>query len=77
MSASINEKTVDDNSPELSKIRKELIENHPEAKIVSVLVLTMLNLIYSIPQIVFPFKNPRIFELLALRACKYLTGRCC
>ena len=47
MSASINDKTTDDNSPELSKIRKELIENHPEAKIVSVLVLMMLNFIYS------------------------------
>ncbi|XP_022338389.2 uncharacterized protein LOC111133937 isoform X1 [Crassostrea virginica] len=34
MSASINDKTSDDNSPELSKIRKELIENHPEAKII-------------------------------------------
>ena len=68
MSASINDKTADDHSPEISKIRKELIENHPEAKIVSVLVLTMLNLIYSLSQIVFPFQNPRIFELLALRA---------
>ena len=36
MSASINDKTADDHSPEISKIRKELIENHPEAKIVSV-----------------------------------------